>query len=96
MKEEATLTASLSGHGVHHQENFRRRYGSLDIFQFLHQSLVDVKAAGGVKDNIVVAVVLSVGNRFFCDFYRIALSHLEYRTPAFSPITCSWAMAAGR
>ena len=44
----------LAGHRVHGEQDLARLHFLLDIFQLLHERLVDVQAAGGVDDDGVV------------------------------------------
>ena len=50
----------LTGHGVHHQEDFLGLHGLLDPRQLVHQLGVDVQPAGGIDDQHVPAVVPGV------------------------------------
>ena len=44
-----------------------------------------MEPAGGVEDDIIVAVVLRMGERPSGDLDRVALPHLEYRNPSLLP-----------
>ncbi len=57
----------------------------LDPFQLIHELLVDLKPAGGVDEDIVVAVILCVGNRRRGDLHRVPGAHFEYRYAGLFP-----------
>ena len=50
---------------------------SLYGFKLVHQSLVNMKSAGGIYDNIVVTVLLGVIDRCLCYLDGIGLTHLK-------------------
>ena len=58
----------LTGHGVHHQQDFLGMNRRLDFLQLLHQRFVDVQAAGGVDDQHVLAVIPGVLDGFLGGF----------------------------
>ena len=46
----------LTGHGIHHEEDFVRIDGVLDVGNLLHQFLVDGKTAGGIHDDNIMSL----------------------------------------
>ena len=75
----------LPGHGVHHQQDFLRGHRRLDVFQLVHQLLVDVQPAGGIQNHIVVAVIPGVSHRLFGDVHRVCRAHLKHRDAGLLP-----------
>ena len=71
----------LTGHGIHDQQRLVHRDGFLDLDQLLHQDFVDLQAAGGIKDDDVIAVVLRVGQRLFGDDRRLFAVQRKDRCP---------------
>ena len=51
-------------------------YGILDLLKLCHHILINVKTAGCIKDNKVIAVFLSVLQSSFCNVRRLmVLAH---------------------
>ena len=61
----------LTGHGVHGEEDFLGLDFRLDAAKLLHEGIVDVKAAGGIDDEHVAAIVVGVLDGLFGGFDRI-------------------------
>ena len=67
----------LTCHRVDNEENLVGVDLRLDLFELVHQHLVDVETAGGIEDNHVVAVVLRVTDCRPRDFDGVLGAHLE-------------------
>ena len=79
IKGSGCVDSILTRHGVDHEEDFRRVNRGLDVAKLVHELLVNVQTAGRIKEDDVIAVFGSVGNRRFGDFNRIALTLLKHR-----------------
>ena len=66
----------LPRHRVDHEQDVVRPEQLLEVRQLLHQLLVDVKAAGGVDDQHVLAVALRLVQRPAGDVARVAVGAL--------------------
>ena len=60
----------LARHGVHHQQDLVRRDGLADVGDLVHQLFVQLLAAGGIHDQVVVAVGLGVVQGLLGYFHR--------------------------
>ena len=74
----------LAGHCVNHEQNFIRVDRGLDGLEFVHECLIDVQAACGVKENHVVTVAHGMGNGSFCNVHRVRLAHFKNRNAKLS------------
>ena len=90
------MTALLAVMASTHQQNVRGAHGLFDAVELVHQLLVNLQAAGGIDDDIVVAVVLGVAHSLLGGEHRSWVPRSNTGAPAFSPTTCSCLIAAGR
>ena len=68
----------LARHRIDDQQDLGGFDRVADAPQLVHQLLVDVQAAGRVKKDQVVAVLLRMLDRGFGDVHGVGLSHLEH------------------
>src|SRR2546421_5456886 len=60
MELQREVDRILARHGVDNQKRFDRIHGRLDLLQLTHQIIIDMKAAGGVENHYIVAVLFRV------------------------------------
>ena len=51
-----SVNGILTGHGIHHEEDFVRIDGILDVRNLLHQLLIDSQTTSGIHDDYVVCL----------------------------------------
>ena len=69
----------LTGHGVHHQEGFRRGEGFADFPQLLHHVFIDVETAGGIHDHHVHKPGTGMLHGKAGGFHGVSLPTLKHR-----------------
>ena len=67
----------LPSHSIGHEQDFHRVQTSLQFFQFHHQGIVDVEAAGSVHNDHVATGLYCFFTRAFSQFQRL---HFAFRT----------------
>ena len=69
----------LTGHCIDDEQDVRRMDSLADVFQLVHQRLVNLQTAGRIDDDVVVAVVACVAHGGLGDFHRVFGAHLKHR-----------------
>ena len=71
----------LTGESVYDQQNLVRADVFLELFQLIHQLLINLQSAGSIHDQYIAALVLRRFHRSFGDFHRVGgFPHGEYRS----------------
>ncbi len=64
----------LAGHGISHQENFRRLQDRLDSLQFTHENLIHLETTSGVDDQGITTKLPGPPDGLAADIHRILVA----------------------